>query len=39
MFGQGPEPSDHINPIKIMPSPNRKYVVSYDANGIIHFWQ
>lgn len=29
---------EHANAIKILPSSNRKYVVSYDINGTIHFW-
>ena len=39
MFGQGPDLAEHLNPIKVLSSPDRKYVVSYDVNGIIHFWQ
>ena len=39
IFGTAPSLSDHINSIKIVPSPNRKYIVSYDINGVIHFWE
>lgn len=39
MFSTGPSNSEHFNNIKVMSSPNRKYVVSYDINGIIHFWE
>ena len=39
MFGQGPDPSEHLNSIRIKPSPDRRYVVSYDVNGVVHFWQ
>ena len=37
-IGEGPNPATHLNPIKIMPSTGKKYVVAYDVNGVIHFW-
>mgnify|MGYP001157927167 CR=1 FL=1 len=37
-IGEGVNHSEHLNPIKIMPSPGKKFVVGYDANGVIHFW-
>jgi hypothetical protein len=33
------DPSVHTNPIKILPSRNGEFVVSYDVNGGIHFWK
>ena len=39
IFGPGPSSSEHLNSIKLVPSPNRKFVVSYDVTGIIHFWE
>lgn len=37
--GDGPDHASHVNSIKVLPSPARKFVVSYDSNGVIHFWQ
>ena len=39
IFGSGPSSAEHLNSIKVVPSPNRKFVVSYDVTGIIHFWE
>lgn len=37
-IGEGVNHAEHVNPIKIMPSPGKKFVVGYDVNGVIHFW-
>lgn len=33
-----PSHADHVNSIKILQSPGKKYVVAYDYSGVIHFW-
>lgn len=38
-IAEGPNPATHVNPIKILNSPGKKYVVSYDSSGVIHFWE
>lgn len=35
---EGLNPANHLNSIKVLPSPGKKFVVSYDVNGGIHFW-
>ena len=37
-IAEGPNQAGHVNPIKVLPSPGKKFVVSYDVNGVIHFW-
>lgn len=29
---------DHLNPIKLLQSPGKKFITAYDWSGVVHFW-